>query len=273
MQLQYNRNRIDLDFGLSDERLRLNTQPFRRQVAGGRGFGRTNFGWRNNLACIQLSSGKLNEWNPDLGGEVLDVVIDQGRIFAGGYFSSVQISSSPINRNLVASWLLSDGSLTAWNPQFTGSSVEDLLVEQDTVYAAGTFSSVNGSVRNNLVRLDGTSGQVHDWDFSTNCTVNTISRQSNELLVGGCFSLSHYYQRQRLMAYRASTGSVFNWHPLVNSSILALEHTNSRLFVGASLMISAVLHTAELHASISAYFPIRLTPGIPDYFIRIIITV
>ncbi len=200
-------------------------------LAGG-GFGRTNFGWRNNLACIQLSSGKLNEWNPDLGGEVLDVVIDQGRIFAGGYFSSVQISSSPINRNLVASWLLSDGSLTAWNPQFTGSSVEDLLVEQDTVYAAGTFSSVNGSIRNNLVRLDGTSGQVHDWDFSTNCTVNTISRQSNELLVGGCFSLSHYYQRQRLMAYRASTGSVFNWHPLVNSSILALEHTNSRLFVG-----------------------------------------
>ena len=55
-QLQYNRNRIDLDFGLSDERLR-STLSF-RQVAMGEGFGRTNFGWRNNLAFNPLGHGK-----------------------------------------------------------------------------------------------------------------------------------------------------------------------------------------------------------------------
>lgn len=117
---------------------------------------------RTNAARLPLNgSGTPDAWNPAPNNNVLAFVPGgAGQVYIAGFFSGV----SGTARAGVAKVNDTTGAvITAFNAQMTGSGVIDLLSDgAGGLIAAGDFTAIGGKQRNNMARLDGTSGAASD---------------------------------------------------------------------------------------------------------------
>jgi hypothetical protein len=145
---------------------------------------------RNYAARLPLSgNGTPDAWNPNPNGNVLAVLPNgAGQVFLAGFFGGVNGTS----RAGVAKVNDTTGAaITAFNAQMTGSGVLDLLSDgAGGVIAAGSFTAIGGKPRNNIARLDGTSGIASDT-FNPNIDYGyavLLAADGPNYLVGGPFA-------------------------------------------------------------------------------------
>jgi uncharacterized delta-60 repeat protein len=145
---------------------------------------------RNRIARLN-SDGSLDAgFNPNVDGIIFTATIQaDGKIVLGGQFTSV----ATMTRNRIAR-VNSDGSLdTGLNPGVSGpttfTSVYSSAVQADgKIIIGGIFTSVGGSTRNNLARLN-PNGTL-DAGFNPNVDNNVITvavQTDGSILIGGDF--------------------------------------------------------------------------------------
>ena len=107
-------------------------------------------------AASALGASGDEHWSPQFGwpgttNTIVAIAVHDGRIYAGGYNTSVGLYSTALNV-----W---DGARWSTLGQFTGSTaiLYDLAFVGNTLYAAGTFTNVNGVAVSGLARWDGAS--------------------------------------------------------------------------------------------------------------------
>jgi hypothetical protein len=71
-----------------------------------------------DLAAINVSTGQVTNWNPDLNFPVFAMAIAGGKLYVGGQFT--QVGTTP--RQRLAAFNLSNGNLDTWNPGATGGT-------------------------------------------------------------------------------------------------------------------------------------------------------
>jgi hypothetical protein len=86
------------------------------------------------------------------------------------------------------------GAATTFQPIMTvggipGSRVFGLSTLGNRLYAAGTFTDVDGVPRQNLAAFDRTDHSLTDWDPGANGVANALIRCGNRLVAGGSFTL------------------------------------------------------------------------------------
>jgi hypothetical protein len=94
---------------------------------------------RNYLAAIDIASGQVTSWNPDVDGGVTSCAILGTTIYIGGIFTSVGGQS----RNHVAAIDITSGQVTPWNPDANGT-IYCIYPYNESLYIGGDFTKILG---------------------------------------------------------------------------------------------------------------------------------
>jgi urease beta subunit len=190
---------------------------------------------RNRIAAIDTSAGTATAWDPNPAGNAVNVITLSGSVmFVGGFYTHM----SGQLRNRIAAIDTSTGNVRSWNPNISsgGAVVNALAFSGTTVYAGGTFTTVGGQARNNIVALDATAGTVTAWNPNSGAGVNAlaISGSGSVVYVGGNFTTIGGQTRNRIAAIDATTGTATAWNPGADNNVAALAVSGSTIYAGGS---------------------------------------
>ena len=149
-------------------------------------------------------------------GEIFDIEVVGNRVFVAGTFTSIQNQRSNNTASYaqagLASYNLDTGLVdTSFRPDFAGADLFSVEATPDgtKLYAAGTFTSVNGVARRGLVRLDPNTGApVSGFTADTDARVTEIAATNSTVYLGGRFIRVNGVPRVSLAAVDAVTGAV-----------------------------------------------------------------
>jgi hypothetical protein len=174
------------------------------------------------------------------------VAVANGKLFAGGAFTSVRppgsaAGSNETPRNSIAAFDAGSGDLLAFFDHTFDGRVQALAVSTDgsTVYAGGQFTHVDGLWRAHLAAFNTSTGAINtSWHpNATGGGVQAIAvAPDGTVYFGGDFTtVSGNKPRTRLGA-AASSGAVLDWAPTADKSVAAINVTpdDSRVIVGGA---------------------------------------
>jgi uncharacterized delta-60 repeat protein len=165
------------------------------------------------LALPQVrAQSALDGFDPNANGTVRVVVVQpDGKILIGGDFTTLSPNGGPpVTRNHIAR-INPDGTLdTVFDPNATGTNatVQSIAVQADgKVFVGGSFTSIGGQPRNNMARLDATTGLADSLDPNANNTVFAVAVQADgKILAGGFFNSIGGQPRNRIARLDSTTG-------------------------------------------------------------------
>ena len=225
---------------------------------------------RNSIARLE-TDGRLDQ-TLDLstvGNYVLATAVQpDGKILIGGRFTTVL----GVPRNNIAR-LNTDGTLdTAFDPNANGD-VYSIAVQADGKILAGGYfngaNSIGGATRNNIARLDATTGLADSFNPNANNVVLSIAVQADgKILAGGAFNGANSIggaTRNFIARLDSTTGLADSFDP--NASIFVYSiavQADGKIVVGAiSPVSSGLTASADSGATISPGSMPR-----PDWLIR-----
>jgi hypothetical protein len=189
---------------------------------------------RHNIAAIDLNTGRARPWSPYVNDAVNAILAEGTTVYVGGGFT--RVDGQP--RNCVAALDARTGAVTAWNPDatspfdwFDSAYVSGLSRHGGTIYIAGHFTTVGGTLRKGLAAVDAGSGTLTDWDplqgqHLRSAFFLSVAVACNTVYVAGDFQMMIGGQpRRNAAAVDARTGLALPWDPGVdvNARILALS--------------------------------------------------
>jgi uncharacterized repeat protein (TIGR01451 family) len=171
----------------------------------------------NGLASIDLATGVLSTWNPDIdfGGAPLSLELkiagDDNSVFVAGSF--IGVDGSP--RNGAASFDASE-NLTSWSP--TGLIGAEGIIKNGSQICIAAWTPAG----NQILFLDATSGvQQSPPLFYENGNVNAMAFNdtNNMLYIGGTFTTVNNVPRTGIAAIDLTTGTLNNkWNPILSAN-------------------------------------------------------
>ena len=187
---------------------------------------------RNNVAAIDLTTGKPTSWNASVDdGFVFALALSGTNLIVGGDFTSV---NGGTQRTDLASFSTTTSAASPWNPEILGR-VYALTLSGNNVYVGGQFDRVNGSTpRNGLAAFSTTGdGTALPWSplLGTNEQVLALDSIGSTIYIGGAFTTVNDTPRSRLAAVDTS-GALTPWNPNANDSVYALTHVGSTVYAG-----------------------------------------
>jgi hypothetical protein len=117
----------------------------------------------------------------------------------------------------------------------TDGQVSAVAVSGGKVYLGGSFTHVNGVVRNHLAAVDTATGQLASWDPNANEAVRAlaVSADGTRVYAGGTFTSVGGASRNRLAAIDASSGAVdTSWTPRANDGVRAIAVAGNDVYLG-----------------------------------------
>ncbi|MEW6304485.1 MAG: hypothetical protein AB1705_13490 [Verrucomicrobiota bacterium] len=197
----------------------------------------TTFGGqaRNYLAAVDTDKNQLATWNPRAAGGAFPVQVvayDGANLFVGGYLVTV----GALERKYIASFDLTTGEATTWNPNADGS-VWALARHNNNIYAGGEFYNIGGASRVLLAGLDSNTGAATPLNpnFPSPAIVNQLLVSGDYLYAGGRFSynLGHI----NLLKCDLTDNSVVPWFPDPLGDVYALALDGNTLYVGGNFTL------------------------------------
>jgi hypothetical protein len=190
---------------------------------------------RNYLAAINLTTGAVLPWNPQVDGVIYNILPHNNQIFICGEFTTVNGQS----RTYLAALNPQTGEPTNWNPVFD-QPVGTLAAQGNLLFVGGSFTSINGSPSPYLAAFDLSSGLQTSWKPNPDERVTTLEIVGNTLWVGGDFYSIGGDFRERLAAFDIPTGSLLPWSATVDGHVFQIkaQPENSTLFVAGNFSVA-----------------------------------
>jgi hypothetical protein len=178
---------------------------------------------------VSTATAEADSVYPMVNGDVSIAIGDgSGGWFVAGSFSEV---GGFVRTNLVH--IKSDRTVdAALSLSVIGGAVSSLVITNGTLYLAGSFTNVNGLVRNRAAALDIASGALTGWDPNVNGVVRGMVCYGTNVYLGGEYSSVGGLTRNGLAAVDTATGFVTSWNPNAGSAVEALLISNGHLYVG-----------------------------------------
>lgn len=145
---------------------------------------------RENFACIDLASGGLTPWYPQIlkGATVNRMQEYEGTLYMSGIFKypqpfggtrgAVLYMDSASNHSL--GWLLYTGS--------TGEEILDFSIDDSTIYVCGNFNGFAGSSIKNIAAWDLRANAIKPWAPMVDGIVRSICVVKNKVYMAGNFT-------------------------------------------------------------------------------------
>lgn len=191
---------------------------------------------RRNLAAVDVSTGLVTTWNPNIfDGEVKAVVVAGSVLYAGGSFEQVGLLGVETIRLNLAAFDTGSGLATPWNPSVRGVNgdlVSALQLSDGVIYVGGRFDQIGSQARENVAAVDRVASVATSWNLPANDTVFTFFDDGRRLYVGGLFTAVGGQPRGRLAAIDKTTGLLAPWNPDANGPVRTMVVSGGKLFVG-----------------------------------------
>ncbi|HSD02986.1 MAG TPA: hypothetical protein VLB81_11475 [Gaiellales bacterium] len=174
---------------------------------------------RNHAAAINLTTGALLPWNPNVNGVVSAISVNGSTVYLGGGFGTV----GGVTRKKAAAVDASTGALiTAWRARNLNAEVRAIEVSNGRVYLGGAFTTP----RSYAAAFDPAAGALDSgWAPVTDGPVDAIettSDGSNHVVLGGAFNTLNGVSSSAIGAVDPVTGGAvdhvtsdpitWNWH-------------------------------------------------------------
>ena len=147
---------------------------------------------RNHIARLDATTGLADSFDPnppaDFNALVDSIAVQpDGKILACGGFGTIGGQT----RNHIARLDPNTGLADSWDPNAgTSAFVYTIAVQADgKVLAVGSFGTIGGQLRNDIARLDGTTGLADSFNPNADFTVFSVAVQADgKILAGGQFA-------------------------------------------------------------------------------------
>lgn len=222
-------------------------------------FNTVNDETRRSLAAFALSSGALEDWQPDVrerastaDGRVNAMLLQQGTLYLGGQFHQVDGED---RRSIAAVTTADSGGnwVTGWAPDLDADhypGVYSLADVDGDIVVGGSFATVNSIPQRNLARLDSSAGApVGNWNPEPQTRINKVHAAAEYLFIVP-EGVSGYASEPALDDTALAAFSVpslaleADWSPITEdtSSVDALETANGRLIAGGDFTTTTHRH-------------------------------
>lgn len=182
-------------------------------LAGTAAMGMASAGAAGAPVSTLASDNPINTTPRVMNGAVYGIERTGTRVFAGGTFTTVRNSTAntDIARSRLMSYNHTTGTVDAWAPTVNGT-VEAIALSTDGqwLFAAGSFTQVNGVASKGLAKISTTTG-LRDPNFTTTVaggTVADLELRGDTLYLTGTFTTVRTTARAGLAAVSATNGSV-----------------------------------------------------------------
>lgn len=168
---------------------------------------------RRHVAHVR-ADGTLDAWNPGADTTVYQLVVHGPTIYACGAFTKI---GGQFRYHLAALDTVT-GLATAWNPSPAGGDYDNggvyvLAISGSTIYAGGTFATIDGQARHTLAAFDLTTGLVTPWNPDGNSDVEKFVISGSQAYVSGGFTHLGGQPRRGLAGIDLATGLATAWAP------------------------------------------------------------
>jgi WD40 repeat protein len=188
---------------------------------------------RNHLAAIDVASGSVTSFNPNVDGEVAALTVRGNSLYLGGTFSHV----GGLNALNAARISLGSSLVDAtWTPSpDRGINAIALSPDGDTVYLGGAFVNVGADSRPYLAAVKTQGGALTDWRPSTPKLVFAVTVQSDGSIFAGTGGKSE--AGNNVIKYRPNgdTPEIFRVHGDGDVQALRLSPDENTLYVGGHM--------------------------------------
>ena len=191
---------------------------------------------RSFLAALDADSGQATQWNPRADSGVAGLAVSGGAVVAGG-----ALSPGGQARKNAAAFDVRTGRLLDWNPIVSGSrqinaalyeGVDVMTARSNTIYLAGSFSTVNGQPRGGLAAVDGVTGELEPWNPNPDGIVRSLAASEGAIYVGGLFTTIGGRSRTNVAAVHPVAGNATGWDPGANDKVTVLSVSGSTVYAG-----------------------------------------
>lgn len=199
---------------------------------------------RSRAAAFDLPSQALTPWSPAVNSSVHAIALDDSLVYLGGSFDHV---GGQLLKGIAAVGAGS-GAPTAWNPAvqpYSGNDVLGIEVSGNTIYLAGTFTTMGTQPRTNIAAVDATTGLATPWNPSAGATVRGVRVHGARIYAWGDFSSIGGQTRYGLAALDPATGSALAWDPGYCLKVYTFATNGPTIFVGGNFGSAGYLSVAR----------------------------
>lgn len=209
----------------------------------------TSGGASADIAQSKVVSANPVNFTPHvLDGTVRAIAVVGSKVVVGGNFEKVREAGSgkpQIARHNLFAYDLKTGKIdTTFRPKVTGTVYALQPGTSSTVYAAGSFSTMNGASTGSLVRLKVTGGSlVTTFKPRVSGSISTMVRRGSHVYIGGTFSKVAGQARAAVARVDATTGAPHSNFKITPSASragaikvykLAVNPQNTRLVINGT---------------------------------------
>jgi hypothetical protein len=168
---------------------------------------------RNGAAAVNLDTGALLSWNPNVtGGAVYAIDTSGSNVYLGGAFGTV---GGATHKKLVEVNNSSGAVVTGFKPGTPNKTVRGLYVSGSSLYVGGAFTKLGGATKSFAARVNATSGALDStWNPVVDNEVRAFAVDSGNtrVVLGGFFrSLNGDGSFIGVGAVNTTTGATVAW--------------------------------------------------------------
>lgn len=174
-----------------------------------------------------------SSWAPVVSGAsfLFGVMVSNGKAYVRGTFTTIN-GNARLNLACID---IATQTVTAWNPNITGTSLSTAVIYGDTMYLSGSFTAIGGQSRINIGAVDVSTGLVTSWNppNSTSESIYYLGVTADTVYVSGPFTTLNGQVRNNLAAYNRTTAEMKSFALNINSMFTtAFEWGDIILFGG-----------------------------------------
>jgi hypothetical protein len=111
-----------------------------------------------------------------------------------------------------------------------------MLVDGNTLYVGGSFTSVSGVTQRKIAAFDLTTDTLIPWNpnITSGSYVDAIAKNGNQIYLGGLFSVVNGTFRTNVVAVDGATAGVLPLVANADSFVYGLAATSNQLFIGGN---------------------------------------
>jgi hypothetical protein len=187
---------------------------------------------RNHAAAVNLTTGALLPWNPNVNGTVRALRVVGTTVYMGGAFT--QVGGATHTRVAAVQATGAGAVIPAFKASASGE-VFSLVASGSSLFMGGGFGTVDGASRPNLAAVSTTTGAILPWAPSVDGQVRAIRLLGfPRMVVGGTFTHLNGAAANNIGAVDGDTGNNLPWHDHTNYPIIGLASDANGVYVAGA---------------------------------------
>ncbi|TGL21737.1 hypothetical protein EHQ46_07750 [Leptospira yanagawae] len=139
---------------------------------------------RLNAASFDITTGMVTDWDPKPDSFPSLIRSDEQYVYLVGSFNTLY---DGVSRPYFAQTKKDTGEPTDFYLDFNSAILNDLMITNDTLIAAGSFSEIEGITKPNLAAYSFSNNEVLNWSPNPNSTVYGMRMFASNLFAVGSF--------------------------------------------------------------------------------------